>query len=789
MAVAAERFDPGSIFGRRPFLLVTGLLAVSFLLYLASLTLVWTTPNSSRAVRQQWRTVLLFAVLFRLVLWWSQPIQELDLYRYLWDGRVLAAGINPYRYSPAQVEAARENASANEELHRLNQLLHRSPEVTKVFSLIDHRSVPTIYPPLSEAIFAATALITPERAPVRVQVGVFKGVLLLFDFATVALVMGLLRNLGQSPARALAYAWCPLVLKEFANTGHLDAIAVCLTAAVFWLLTLPRRENNPTSVANRSATRLQWRDWLAASLWAGAVLAKLYPVVLTPVLLAFWWRRVQWRTSGLIAVFAVVVLTGYLALPPVSKVAKTESVVAAEHSSFSGLGEFLRRWEMNDLLFSIVYENVRSHEPEHLGQQPWYSVLPITAREHLNALLARVAAVTGFEIPANRLAFLFTQALAAGTLFALACALALRRWPDDPRAELLHRAFLCLAWMWFLSATQNPWYWTWALPLVVFTSRPWLLVSGFALIYYVRFWFIYEFPQANLPGGLNGQRFFDEVVVWVEHGSPLLAVVVFGFLRRPQAKPVPAPNQPPPAPATPQNVVVVIPALNEEASLPGVVERLHELGLNRIRVVDNGCRDRTAEVARQCGAEVISEPRRGYGQACWTGCENLPSEVEWILFCNADGSDDIERVPALLAATESGTEFILGTRAAGEDGQDHLTSSQRFGNKLAVTLIRLLWGANYADLGPLRLISRRAFERLNLRDRGFGWTVEMQIRAAEEGIGFREVTVRNFPRSAGVSKISGTVKGSLQAGTIILSTIATLWLWRPSRACTFSRSS
>jgi len=290
VAVAAERFDPSSNFGRQPFLLVTGLLAANFLLYLASLTLVWRAPNSSRAVRRQWRMVFLFAVLFRLALWWSQPIQELDLYRYLWDGRVLAAGINPYRYSPAQVEAARENASANEELQHLNQLLHRSPEVSHIFSLIDHRSVPTIYPPLSEAVFAATALITPERAPVRVQVGVFKGVLLLFDLATVALVMGLLRNLGQSPARALAYAWCPLVLKEFANTGHLDAIAVCLTAAVFWLLTLPRRENIFAATANRLPLRPESRDWLATVLWACAVLAKLYPLVLAPVLLAFWWR-------------------------------------------------------------------------------------------------------------------------------------------------------------------------------------------------------------------------------------------------------------------------------------------------------------------------------------------------------------------------------------------------------------------------------------------------------------------------------------------------------------------
>ncbi len=229
----------------------------------------------------------------------------------------------------------------------------------------------------------------------------------------------------------------------------------------------------------------------------------------------------------------------------------------------------------------------------------------------------------------------------------------------------------------------------------------------------------------------------------------------------------------------PAQVVVVIPALNEEASLPRVIAHLHELGLNRVRVVDNGSHDRTAEVARQSGAEVIDEPRRGYGQACWTGCQNLPPDAEWILFCNADGSDDIERVPAMLQATGGQAELVLGTRTTGDDGHDNLTPSQRFGNRLATTLLCLLWGARYADLGPLRLISRRAFGRLNLQDRGFGWTVEMQVRAAEEGLKVSEVPVRNFPRSAGVSKISGTVKGSIQAGTIILSTLVALWLKRP----------
>src|SRR5690242_1423447 len=233
-----------------------------------------------------------------------------------------------------------------------------------------------------------------------------------------------------------------------------------------------------------------------------------------------------------------------------------------------------------------------------------------------------------------------------------------------------------------------------------------------------------------------------------------------------------------PAPATPSNIAVIIPAFNEESSLPDVISGLRRIGLTRIRVVDNSSSDRTAEVARQCGAEVIRESRRGYGQACWTGCENLPADMEWILFCNADGSDDIERVPELMHASIK-AELVLGARNIGTNGHHNLTVAQRLGNKLATSLIRFLWKTNYTDLGPLRLISRRAFERLTLQDRGFGWTVEMQVRATEEGISIRELPVQNFPRRAGVSKISGTFRGTIQAGTIILSTIAALWLKRP----------
>ncbi len=228
-------------------------------------------------------------------------------------------------------------------------------------------------------------------------------------------------------------------------------------------------------------------------------------------------------------------------------------------------------------------------------------------------------------------------------------------------------------------------------------------------------------------------------------------------------------------------VAVVIPALDEADSLPGVLDRLASQGLHHIRVVDNGSKDGTAAVARQHGATVVDEPRRGYGQACWTGCQDLPSGIDWILFCNADGSDDLEAIPQMLADAQDGAEMVLGNRCADKVGTDNLTLPQRWGNRLATRLIRLLWGKRYTDLGPLRLISLGAYRRLAMEDRGFGWTVEMQIRAIEEGLVVRERRVENFARTAGRSKISGTVRGTLMAAWVILSTIARLRLNRGKR--------
>ena len=220
--------------------------------------------------------------------------------------------------------------------------------------------------------------------------------------------------------------------------------------------------------------------------------------------------------------------------------------------------------------------------------------------------------------------------------------------------------------------------------------------------------------------------------------------------------------------------LAVIPARDEEASAGAVVTGLLTSGIRQVRVIDNGSSDCTAAVAASAGAEVLREPVAGYGRACWRGIQNLPDWAQWILFCDADGSDDLGQLPAFLLAARD-ADFVLGARQPPPGGRSALTPAQRFGNVLSTALIRLGWGFTYRDLGPFRLIRRQALEDIAMRDRSWGWTLEMQVRAVENKLRIVELPVIALPRSAGKSKISGSITGSVRAGVVILSMLARLY--------------
>lgn len=225
-----------------------------------------------------------------------------------------------------------------------------------------------------------------------------------------------------------------------------------------------------------------------------------------------------------------------------------------------------------------------------------------------------------------------------------------------------------------------------------------------------------------------------------------------------------------------RRTLVIIPALNEAATLPAALAVLNSMSFGGIRVVDNGSTDETVELAKQSGADVLHESKREYGAACWRGMRNLPDGIEWILFCDADGSDDLSALPPFFEAAAEGCDLVLGNRNVSSQSRDSLTWPQRLGNALAGRLIQLRWGLRFHDLGPLRLIRRSSLERIRMEDRGFGWTVEMQAKAAAMKLKVKEVPVSYFPRQGGKSKISGTLSGTFKAGSVILFTLAKLWL-------------
>ncbi len=228
-----------------------------------------------------------------------------------------------------------------------------------------------------------------------------------------------------------------------------------------------------------------------------------------------------------------------------------------------------------------------------------------------------------------------------------------------------------------------------------------------------------------------------------------------------------------------KTVSVIIPALNEEYAIGKVIAEIPAWA-DLIVVADNGSTDGTARAAKAAGAEVVSQPKGGYGAACLAGIAHVHQKADIIVFVDGDYSDypaDMHRLTDPIAHDQA--DMVIGSRLRGNVEAGALTPQQRFGNMLACFLIRLFWGVRFTDLGPFRAVSATALERLDMKDQAFGWTVEMQVRSAQLGLRALEVPV-DYRRRIGVSKISGTIKGTFLAGKAILGVIIRSALRRSS---------
>ena len=219
-----------------------------------------------------------------------------------------------------------------------------------------------------------------------------------------------------------------------------------------------------------------------------------------------------------------------------------------------------------------------------------------------------------------------------------------------------------------------------------------------------------------------------------------------------------------------KKTVVIIPALNEENSIAKVIQEIPDV-VNEIVVVDNGSDDNTFQNAKNAGATVLSENRKGYGWACLKGMEYLKKQgaaPEIVVFLDGDYSDYPSELTQVVAPIiNNGMDMVIGSRALGRRENGSMTTPQIFGNWLATTLIRTFYGVKFTDLGPFRAIKYDSLMSLGMEDKTYGWTVEMQIKAAKKKLKSCEVAV-NYRKRVGVSKVSGTVKGTIMAGYKIL---------------------
>ena len=218
------------------------------------------------------------------------------------------------------------------------------------------------------------------------------------------------------------------------------------------------------------------------------------------------------------------------------------------------------------------------------------------------------------------------------------------------------------------------------------------------------------------------------------------------------------------------HIKVIIPAYNEEKAIANVIKEIPTF-VNEIIVISNNSTDNTIQVAKNAGATVLSERRKGYGYACLKGMDYIANQEikpDIIVFLDGDYSDYPEELIKLIAPIQNDNiDFVIGARVASLREKHSMTPQQVFGNWLATTLMKIFFNAKFSDLGPFRAIKYNKLLALNMEDKTYGWTVEMQLKVLKQKMSYKEIPVR-YKNRIGVSKVSGTVKGTIMAGVKII---------------------
>ena len=423
------------------------------------------------------RTVIIMGLLFRIAILPAQQIQEDDVYRYLWDGKVLANKINPYKYSPSEVHGFKElriqqpeiyyeiyDEKAESELEKLSALKWETPQSLKYLERVNHPGVPTIYPPMAQYVFAAVHFIQPDSI-LAMRIAFF-----IFDLITFCFIIGILNKLRLNKNLCVVYFWCPLIIKETFNSTHLDIIGISfLCGSMYFLI-------------------CHWHS-LATFFLALGFLGKLYPAILFPLYLKHFYKNslkkgiAPWPLLFLnLGLFVGIIILGYIPFMGIGL------------EMLEGLKAYSLYWQSNDSIFACLVFLFK----KLIGGLSNMSVMS----NSLPVFLSKLTVVC----------------ILMGTLVYLL-------FKDDLMYEepqkLLKHFFILMALVFLLSPIQNPWYLCWVVPfLCFFPSRSWILLTGLSGLYYIDFYFDYQEIQS-----------WSKWTPWFEY-FPFYLLLIWDFLKK-----------------------------------------------------------------------------------------------------------------------------------------------------------------------------------------------------------------------------------------------------------------